>query len=46
MSMEPVRIEFATGEQAREGLLYPPEADRDLLHTMSCRKNAEIRKFS
>jgi hypothetical protein len=26
MKMEPVGFEFATGEQAREGLLYPPEA--------------------
>ena len=28
--MAPAGFEFATGEQAREGLLYPPEADHDL----------------
>jgi len=27
--MEPMGFEFATGEQAHSGLLYPPEADRD-----------------
>jgi len=28
--MEPMGFEFATGEQARLGSLYQPEADRDL----------------
>jgi len=27
--MEPMGFEFATGEQAHSGLLYPPEVDRD-----------------
>jgi hypothetical protein len=27
-------FEFATGEQAHIDLLYPPQADRDLLHAM------------